>query len=484
MPIDILMPALSPTMTEGKLAKWTVKEGDSVAAGDVIAEIETDKATMEVEAVDEGTIGKILVAEGTEGVAVNAKIAVLLEEGESAGDIGSESVSSAPPAEEKPDTEEAPEDEKAAAPAAKPSAASQPSGKTIENRDILYAQGQVLEPPPFDEAILLKQPQSITVRDALRDAMAEEMRRDDTVFLMGEEVAEYQGAYKVSQGLLEEFGAKRVIDTPITEHGFAGLGVGAAFNGLKPIVEFMTMNFAMQAIDHIINSAAKTLYMAGGQLGCPIVFRGPNGAAARVGAQHSQDYASWYAHVPGLKVVAPWSAADAKGLLKAAIRDPNPVVFLENEILYGQSFDVPQDEDFVIPLGRARIEREGSDVTIVAYSIMVSKALEAAEKLAEQGIEAEVINLRTIRPLDRWTIIESVKKTNRLVCAEESWPFAGIGAEIAALCMEHAFDYLDAPVRRVCAADVPLPYAANLEKLALPQADEIVHAAKAVCYKD
>jgi pyruvate dehydrogenase E1 component beta subunit len=321
------------------------------------------------------------------------------------------------------------------------------------------------------------------VREALRDAMAEEMRRDETVFIMGEEVAEYNGAYKVSQGLLDEFGAKRVIDTPITEHGFAGIGVGAAFNGLKPIVEFMTMNFAMQAIDHIINSAAKTLYMAGGQLGCPIVFRGPNGAAARVGAQHSQDYASWYAHIPGLKVVSPWSAADAKGLMKAAIRDPNPVVFLENEIMYGQSFEVPTDEDFVIPLGRAKIEREGTDVTIVAYSIMVGKALEAAKKLESEGISAEIINLRTIRPLDRWTIIESVKKTGRIVTAEEGWPFAGIGSEIAALIGEHAFDYMDAPLKRVCAADVPLPYAANLEKLARPQVDEIVHAAKEVCYK-
>lgn len=325
---------------------------------------------------------------------------------------------------------------------------------------------------------------TVTVREALRDAMAEEMRRDDTVYLMGEEVAEYNGAYKVSQGLLDEFGARRVIDTPITEHGFAGLAVGSAMSGLRPIVEFMTWNFGMQAIDHIINSAAKTLYMAGGQLGCPIVFRGPNGAAARVAAQHSQDYASWYAHVPGLKVVAPWSAADAKGLMKAAIRDPNPVVFLENEILYGQTFEVPTDEEFVIPIGRAKIEREGKDVTIVAYSIMVGKALKAAEKLAEQGIDAEVINLRTIRPLDRWTIIESVKKTNRIVSVEEGWPYAGIGSEIAALCMEHAFDYLDAPVMRVCAADVPLPYASNLEALALPQADEIVHAVRKVCYAE
>lgn len=475
MPIDILMPALSPTMTEGKLAKWLKKEGDAVGPGDVIAEIETDKATMEVEAVDEGTIGKILVAEGTEGVAVNTPIAVLLEEGESAGDISAQAPQAKAPVSA---PVSAPEPVRTVAAS---SAASQPEGKHIENRDILYAQGAVIEPPPFNEALFAKTTETMTVREALRAGMAEEMRRDETVFLMGEEVAEYNGAYKVSQGLLDEFGAQRVIDTPITEHGFAGLGVGAAFNGLKPIVEFMTMNFAMQAIDHIINSAAKTLYMAGGQMGCPIVFRGPNGAAARVGAQHSQDYASWYAHVPGLKVVAPWSGADAKGLMKASIRDPNPVVILENEIMYGQSFEVPTDEDFVIPLGRAKIEREGTDVTLVAYSIMVGKALEAAEKLEGEGISAEVINLRTIRPLDRWTIVESVKKTNRIVTIEEGWPYAGIGAEIAALCIEHAFDWLDAPVKRVCAADVPLPYAANLEKLALPQVDEIIHAAKEVC---
>ncbi len=480
MPIKVLMPALSPTMTEGNLAKWHKSVGDTVEAGDVIAEIETDKATMEVEAVDEGTLGQILVEEGAQGVAVNTPIAVLLEEGESEGDIkGGDDAASAPAAEAPAAAQEE------AQPVAASASASQPEGKAIEDRDILYAQGAVLEPPPFDEAAFFsKTTEEMTVREALRDAMAEEMRSDETVFVMGEEVAEYQGAYKVTQGLLEEFGDKRVIDTPITEHGFAGLGVGAAFNGLKPIVEFMTWNFGMQAIDQIINSAAKTLYMAGGQMGCPIVFRGPNGAASRVAAQHSQDYASWYAHVPGLKVVSPWSAADAKGLLKAAIRDPNPVVFLENELLYGQSFEVPTDEDFVIPIGRAKIEREGSDVTLVAYSIMVGKALEAAEKLAEQGIDAEVINLRTIRPLDRHTIIESVKKTNRIVSVEEGWPFAGIGSEIAALCMEHGFDYLDAPVKRVCAADVPLPYAANLEKLALPQVDEIVHAAKEVCYAD
>ncbi len=486
MPIEILMPALSPTMTEGKLAKWVKKEGDKVGPGDVIAEIETDKATMEVEAVDEGTIGKILVAEGTEGVAVNSPIAILLEEGESAAaiDQAPQKKKPAPAVADAPAPSPLREKEGPTLQAREGEGiVSQPAGKHIANRDILYAQGQVIEPPPFNEALFVKNTKTQTVREALRDGMAEEMRRDQTVFLMGEEVAEYNGAYKVSQGMLDEFGAQRVIDTPITEHGFAGLGVGAAFNGLRPIVEFMTMNFAMQAIDQIINSAAKTLYMAGGQMGCPIVFRGPNGAAARVGAQHSQDYASWYAHVPGLKVIAPWSGADAKGLIKAAIRDPNPVICLENEIMYGQSFEVPANDDFVIPLGRAKIEREGTDVTIIAYSIMVGKALEAAKKLEGEGISAEVINLRTIRPLDRWTIIESVKKTNRLVSVEESWPFAGIGSEIAALCMEHAFDYLDAPVKRVCSADVPLPYAANLEKLALPQIDEIVHAVKEVCYR-
>ena len=482
MTIQVLMPALSPTMTEGNLAKWLKKEGDTVESGDVIAEIETDKATMEVEAVDEGVIGKILVAEGTQNVSVNTPIAVLLEEGESADAIGDDAGKS----EGTPNIPCAPQSSPEDAPQASmsTSVASQPSGADVDNRDILYAQGTVIEPPVFDEAPFMAATETQTVRVALRDAMAEEMRNDETVYIMGEEVAEYNGAYKVTENLLDEFGAKRVIDTPITEHGFAGLAVGAAFNGLKPIVEFMTMNFAMQAIDHIINSAAKTLYMAGGQLGCPIVFRGPNGAAARVGAQHSQCFASWYAHVPGLKVVAPWSAADAKGLMKAAIRDPNPVVFLENEIMYGQSFEVPTDPDYVIPLGRAKIEREGSDVTIVAFSIMVGKAMEAAEKLAEQGIDAEVINLRTIRPLDRYTILESVKKTNRIVCCEEGWPFAGIGAEIAALIGEHAFDYLDAPLKRVCAADVPLPYAASLEKLALPQVDEIIHAAKEVCYAD
>lgn len=479
MPTQILMPALSPTMTEGNLAKWLKSEGDSVEAGDVIAEIETDKATMEVEAVDEGILGKILISEGTEGVAVNTPIAVLLEEGESADDIGDD-VAAIPPA----SNDDAEKSESDSTSPKSDVHADQPVGADVDNRDILHLQGVVIEPPPFDEAPFFENTKEQTVREALRDAMAEEMRADKDVYLMGEEVAEYQGAYKVSQGLLDEFGARRVIDTPITEHGFAGLAVGSAMNGLKPIVEFMTWNFGMQAIDHIINSAAKTLYMAGGKLGTPIVFRGPNGAASRVAAQHSQCYASWYGHIPGLKVVSPWSAADAKGLLKAAIRDPNPVCVLENEMLYGQSFDVPEDEDYVIPIGRAKIERSGSDVTLVAFSIMVGKALEAAEALAEEGIDAEVINLRTIRPLDRYTILESVKKTNRIVSVEEGWPFAGIGAEIAALCGEHAFDYLDAPVARVCSADVPLPYAANLEAMALPQVGDIVEAAKKVCYKD
>jgi len=461
MPTEILMPALSPTMTEGTLAKWLKREGDAVKSGDVIAEIETDKATMEVEAVDEGTIGKILVPEGTEAVAVNTPIAILLGDGESASDA-------APNGAAAPKAEAAEEASKPEAKAPAAAAAPLPANKAA---------------PASDEDKFFASTKRLTVREALRDAMAEEMRRDPTVFLMGEEVAEYQGAYKVSQGLLEEFGARRVIDTPITEHGFAGLGVGAAYSGLRPIVEFMTFNFAMQAIDHILNSAAKTLYMSGGQMGSPIVFRGPNGAASRVGAQHSQDYASWYAHCPGMKVVAPWSAADAKGLLKSAIRDPNPVIFLENEMLYGQSFDVPEDPDFTVPIGRAKIVRSGKDVTIVAYSIMVGKALEAAETLAAEGIDAEVIDLRTIRPLDVETIVNSVKKTNRLISAEESWPFAGIGSELAALMMEHAFDYLDAPVGRVCSVDVPLPYAANLEHLALPQASHIVAAAKAACYR-
>ncbi len=454
MPIEILMPALSPTMTEGKLAKWHVKEGDQIASGDVLAEIETDKATMEVEAVDEGKLGKILIAEGTDNVAVNAPIALLLEEGEDAKALDTVSTATPSPRVSPPaisaDRGPAP----AAAVAVTVTAEAEWDGPTVK----------------------------MTVRDALRDAMAEEMRRDPDVFLMGEEVAEYQGAYKISQGLLDEFGAKRVIDTPITEHGFGGVGVGAAFYGLKPIVEFMTFNFAMQAIDHIVNSAAKTRYMSGGQVNSPIVFRGPNGAAARVAAQHSQCYASWYMHVPGLKVVAPWSAADAKGLLKSAIRDPNPIIFLENEVLYGQSFEVPETDDWTVPIGKAKIVRPGKDVTITAFSIMVGKALEAAEALAAEGIEAEVIDLRSLRPLDTATVVESVKKTNRLVSAEEGWPSAGIGAEIAALMMEHAFDWLDAPVKRVCGADVPMPYAANLEKLALPQVADITDAAKQVCY--
>ncbi|MBB2168666.1 pyruvate dehydrogenase complex E1 component subunit beta [Gluconacetobacter aggeris] len=444
MTTQILMPALSPTMTEGKLARWLKTPGDHIAAGDVIAEIETDKATMEVEAVDEGTLADILVPEGTEHVAVNTPIANLQSEGADAAPAA------APKAAAPAAAQTAPAVPAQAAPAAPTVAPDKEWGETVE----------------------------ITVREALRDAMAAELRRDDDVFLIGEEVAQYQGAYKVSQGLLDEFGEKRVIDTPITEHGFTGMAVGAALTGLKPIVEFMTMNFAMQAIDHIINSAAKTRYMSGGQISCPIVFRGPNGAAARVGAQHSQCYASWYGHVPGLKVVAPWSSADAKGLLRAAIRDPNPVIVLENEILYGQKFPCPVDDEFILPIGRAKIEREGADVTIVAFSIMVGTALEAAAILAEQGISAEVINLRTIRPLDTETIVASVKKTSRLVCVEEGWPFAGIGAEVAMQVIEHAFDYLDAPPARVAGADVPMPFAANLEKLALPNPTWVVDAVR------
>ena len=449
MPTEILMPALSPTMTEGKLSKWLKNAGDAVKPGDILAEIETDKATMEVEAVDEGILEKILVEAGTENVAVNAPIAILRGEDEAAG--------ATPAAKAAPQAAALAAPSQVAAPAIVKSAAAEPeyTGATATH----------------------------TVREALRDAMAEEMRRDPKVFLMGEEVAEYQGAYKVSQGLLEEFGPKRVIDTPITEHGFGGLGVGAAFGGLRPIVEFMTFNFAMQAIDHIINSAAKTLYMSGGQMGCPIVFRGPNGAASRVAAQHSQCYASWYAHCPGLKVVSPYSAADAKGLLKSAIRDPNPIIFLENEMLYGQSFEVPTDPEFIVPIGKARIARVGKHVTITAFSKMVGTALAAADILAKDGIEAEVIDLRTIRPLDTDTIVASVKKTNRLVSVEEGWPFAGIGSELSALMMELAFDDLDAPVARVHGADVPLPYAANLEKLSLPQPDWVVDAAKRVCYR-
>ena len=456
MSTEILMPALSPTMEEGKLAKWLVKEGDVVKSGTILAEIETDKATMEFEAVDEGKIGQILVAEGTEGVKVNSPIATLLADGEEAGaaPVSASAKKAAPKAEARA---EEPKADKPAAPLVK--AAVEP------------------EVPEGTEFV------TQTVRDALRDAMAEEMRRDELVFLMGEEVAEYQGAYKISQGLLDEFGARRVIDTPITEHGFTGLAVGAAFDGLKPIVEFMTWNFAMQAMDQIINSAAKTRYMSGGQMSCPIVFRGPNGAAARVAAQHSQDYSAWYASVPGVKVIAPYFAADAKGLLKAAIRDPNPIIFLENEIVYGRSFPVPKLDDFVLPIGKARICRPGTDVTIVAYSITVSQALEAAEKLAADGIEAEVIDLRTLRPLDMDTVLESVKKTNRIVTVEQAWPVCSIGSEISARVALEAFDYLDAPPTKVSGKDVPMPYAVNLEKLALPTVDELIEAVKAVCYK-
>jgi pyruvate dehydrogenase E1 component beta subunit len=457
------MPALSPTMTEGKLAKWLKKEGDEVKAGDVIAEIETDKATMEVEAVDEGKMAKLLVAEGTEGVAVNTVIAQLAGEGESAAPAAG-----APQAQAKNEAEsQKPEADK---PAQAPKSAEKLAGAP---------KAAVIEAEPEWDGPMVK----ITVREALRDAMAEEMRRDKNVFLMGEEVAQYQGAYKVSQGLLDEFGDRRVVDTPITEHGFAGLGVGAAFTGLRPIVEFMTFNFAMQAMDHLINSAAKTLYMSGGQMGAPIVFRGPNGIASRVGAQHSQCYASWYAHCPGLKVVAPYFASDCKGLLKSAIRDPNPVIFLEHELVYGQTHEVPDHPDWIVPIGKARVARKGTDVTLIAFSRMVQYSLEAAAALAEQGISAEVIDLRTIRPLDIETVVNSIKKTNRVVTVEEGWAFSGIGAEIAALTMEHAFDYLDAPVTRVAGADVPLPYAANLEKLAVPQVDQIVEAAKSVCYR-
>ncbi len=456
MATEILMPALSPTMEEGTLAKWLVKEGDTVSSGDIMAEIETDKATMEFEAVDEGIVGKILISEGTEGVKVNTPIAILVEEGEDASALPAAVPAAAAVTEAAPAAVEAP------APAAAPAA------PVVD-----------LSPDwPADAEM-----KSETVREALRDAMAEEMRGDEDVYLMGEEVAEYQGAYKISQGLLDEFGPKRVIDTPITEHGFAGIAVGSAFGGLKPIVEFMTFNFAMQAIDQIINSAAKTLYMSGGQMGCPIVFRGPNGAAARVAAQHSQDYAAWYMQIPGLKVVMPYSAADAKGLLKSAIRDPNPVIFLENEILYGRTFDVPQVDDLAIPLGKARIWREGSDVTIVSFGIGMQYALEAADKLAEEGISAEVIDLRTIRPMDTGAIINSVMKTNRLVTVEEGWPQGSVGSYISSVVMQEAFDYLDAPVINCTGKDVPMPYAANLEKLALITTDEVIAAVKQVTYR-
>ena len=453
MTSEILMPALSPTMEEGTLAKWLVKEGDTVSAGDILAEIETDKATMEFEAVDEGTIGKILVSEGSEGIKVNSPIAILIEDGEKI---------------------------------------SEKEILEVSHQDVLSADTNTVEPksrPATTELVIetewtdATKVKEQTVREALRDAMAEELRRDETVFLMGEEVAEYQGAYKVSQGLLEEFGSKRIIDTPITEHGFAGIATGASFAGLRPIVEFMTFNFAMQAIDQIINSAAKTLYMSGGQMGAPMVFRGPNGAAARVGAQHSQDYTSWYAHIPGLKVAAPYSASDAKGLLKSAIRDNNPIIFLENEILYGRSFDVPDVEDYVVPFGKARIWRKGEDITIVSFGIGMQYALKAAEKLAADGIEAEVIDLRTIRPIDYETLIQSVSKTNRCITVEEGFPIASIGNHLSAYIMENAFDYLDAPVINCSGKDVPMPYAANLEKLALVTTDEVVNAAKKVCYR-
>ena len=475
MPIQILMPALSPTMEKGNLSKWLKKEGEAIKSGDVIAEIETDKATMEVEATDEGTLGKILVAEGTADVAVNTPIATILSDGESASDLGQAPAATKAPEPAKsvpPNVQKEVEESRAPVGEGKPMIS---APAIIPSRDA--------PPEPDPEVPTGTEMVKTTVREALRDAMAEEMRRDGDVFVMGEEVAEYQGAYKVTQGLLQEFGAKRVIDTPITEHGFAGVGVGAAMAGLKPIVEFMTFNFAMQAIDHIINSAAKTLYMSGGQMGCPIVFRGPNGAAARVGAQHSQDYSAWYSQVPGLKVVSPYTAADAKGLLKAAIRDPNPVVFLENEILYGQSFDVPKLDDYVVPIGKARVVRAGNHVTLIAWSNGMTYALKAAEELAKDGVEAEVIDLRTLRPMDTDTIIASVTKTGRAVVVEEGWQQSGVGAEIAARIMERAFDYLDAPVARVSGKDVPMPYAANLEKLALPSVAEVVAAAKAVSYR-
>ena len=453
MATNILMPALSPTMEEGTLAKWLVKEGDTVKSGDVLCEIETDKATMEFEAVDEGIIGKLVVADGTENVAVNAVIAVLIEEGESVDDVVETAPALASPA-------------VITAPTAEPAAAAPISSVAVEE--------------DLPEGTTFK---STTVRDAIRDAMAEEMRRDEDVFLMGEEVAEYEGAYKVSQGMLDEFGAKRVIDTPITEHGFTGIAIGAAFAGLKPIVEFMTWNFAMQAIDQIINSAAKTRYMSGGQMSCPIVFRGTNGAAARVGAQHSHDYAAWYAQVPGLKVIMPYSASDYKGLMKSAIRDPNPVVVLENEILYGRSFDVPEIEDYTVPIGKARIWREGTDVTIISFGIGMQYALEAADRLASDGISAEVIDLRTLRPMDTETVVKSVMKTNRCVTVEEGFPVASIGGHISAVLMQEAFDYLDAPVINCTGKDVPMPYAANLEKLALVTTDEVVAAVKSVTYR-
>jgi pyruvate dehydrogenase E1 component beta subunit len=482
MPIEVLMPALSPTMEKGNLAKWHKKEGDAVKSGDVIAEIETDKATMEVEAVDEGTLGKILVPEGTNDVAVNTPIAMILGEGEDASTITDGAKRKLPPAKAGEAGQAEPgvkgaeavprrRDDDQGKQAARSSA---PSGTAAPPQPAVLPESEV---PEGTEMV------TMTVREALRDAMAEEMRRDKSVFVMGEEVAEYQGAYKVTQGLLQEFGAMRVIDTPITEHGFTGLGIGAAFAGLKPIIEFMTFNFAMQAMDHLINSAAKTRYMSGGQMGASVVFRGPNGPAARVAAQHSQDFTAWYSHIPGLKVVAPYTAADAKGLLKSAIRDPNPVIFLENEILYGQSFPVPKLDDYLVPIGKARVARSGTDVTIVAWSMSMTYALKAAEELSKEDISAEVIDLRTLKPMDMATIIESVKRTGRVVTVEEGWRQSGVGAEIAASVTEQAFDWLDAPVTRVTGKDVPMPYAANLEKLALPSVAEVVAAAKTICYR-
>jgi len=473
MPTEILMPALSPTMEEGNLAKWIKKEGDKVAPGDVIAEIETDKATMEVEAVDEGTLGKILVEEGAQGVKVNTPIALLLQEGESETDINGAAAPAAKSAEE-------PQQADKASGGKERQSREEPTAKTDTVKAPAAPKMDVAADPDIPEGTEMVH---MTVREALRDAMAEEMRRDPDVFIMGEEVAEYQGAYKVTQGLLQEFGAQRVIDTPITEHGFAGVGIGAAFAGLKPIVEFMTFNFAMQAIDQLVNSAAKTLYMAGGQMGAPIVFRGPNGAAARVAAQHSQDYAAWYGHIPGLKVVMPYTAADAKGLLKAAIRDPNPVVFLENEILYGQTFEVPKLDDFVLPIGKARVHKRGKDATIVSFGIGMTYAVKAEEELRGMGIDVEIIDLRTIRPMDLDTVIESVKKTNRIVTVEEGFPQSSVGAHIASQVMQRAFDHLDAPVITIAGKDVPMPYAANLEKLALPSVAEVVEAVKAVTYR-
>jgi pyruvate dehydrogenase E1 component beta subunit len=478
MATNILMPALSPTMEQGKLAKWLKKEGDKIRSGDVLAEIETDKATMEVEAIDEGVLAKIIVPEGTENVAVNSPIAVIAADGETVSAAAAQapaksappkSVPPAPPPKQKPaPAQRSQEADEEGEPQPPPTAAPIPKSAAILAE---------MDVPAGTEMV------TITVREALRDAMAEEMRRDENVFVMGEEVAEYQGAYKITQGLLDEFGKRRVVDTPITEHGFAGLGVGAAMAGLRPIVEFMTFNFAMQAMDQIINSAAKTHYMSGGQMTCPIVFRGPNGAAARVAAQHSQDYAAWFSQIPGMKVVMPYTAADAKGLLKSAIRDPNPVIFLENEILYGHSFEVPKLDDYLVPIGKAKIARAGTDVTLVTFGIGMTFTLKAAEELAKEGIEAEVIDLRTLRPMDTETIVASVQKTGRCVTVEEGWPQSGVGAEIVARLMIEAFDYLDAPVLRVTGRDVPMPYAANLEKLALPSVTDVIEAAKAVCYK-